>query len=126
MRVLTITGMAGGLTVLFGAPLGAALFALEILHRRGLQYYEALLPALIGSLFGYGVYVALDRSGDRAGLEVPHRSGHPTGVDLLAAVGLGLVAGLCPQGRVRGLVSRGVAAGVPVRAPVVCVPWWAA
>ena len=57
VRVLTITGMAGGLTVLFGAPLGAALFALEILHRRGLQYYEALLPALIGSLFGYGVYV---------------------------------------------------------------------
>lgn len=58
IRILTITGMAAGFTVLFGAPLGSAIFALEILHRRGLQYYEALLPAVLGSLCGYAVYVA--------------------------------------------------------------------
>src|SRR5207253_9280844 len=58
-RVLTITGMAAGFTALFGAPLGAAVFALEILHRRGLEYYEALLPAAVGSLSGYAVYVLL-------------------------------------------------------------------
>ncbi len=57
-RVLTITGMAAAFTVLFGAPLGAAVFALEILHRRGLEYYEALLPAVLGALCGYAVYVA--------------------------------------------------------------------
>lgn len=56
-RVLTITGMAAGFTVLFGAPLGAAIFALEILHRQGLEYYEALLPAILGSLCGYGMFV---------------------------------------------------------------------
>jgi H+/Cl- antiporter ClcA len=56
-RVLTITGMAAGFTVLFGAPFGAAIFALEILHRRGLEYYEALLPAVLGSLCGYAVYM---------------------------------------------------------------------
>jgi H+/Cl- antiporter ClcA len=55
-RVLTIAGMAAGFTVLFGAPLGSAIFALEMLHRRGLQYYEALLPAVLGSLAGYAVY----------------------------------------------------------------------
>jgi H+/Cl- antiporter ClcA len=55
-RILTVTGMAAGFTVLFGAPLGSAVFALEILHRRGLEYYEALLPAGIGSLTGYVVY----------------------------------------------------------------------
>jgi H+/Cl- antiporter ClcA len=54
-RTLTITGMAAGFTVLFGAPLGSAIFALEILHRRGLQYYEALMPAAAGSLAGFGV-----------------------------------------------------------------------
>jgi H+/Cl- antiporter ClcA len=48
LRVVTITGMAAGFTVLFGAPLGAAVFALEILHRKGLEYYEALLPAITG------------------------------------------------------------------------------
>src|SRR5580700_4650080 len=58
-RILTITGMAAGFTVLFGAPLGSAIFALEILHRRGLEYYEALLPAVLGSLSGYAVYMAI-------------------------------------------------------------------
>ena len=62
-RILTVTGMAAGFTVLFGAPLGSAVFALEILHRRGLEYYEALLPAGIGSLAGYVIYGLLTRFG---------------------------------------------------------------
>jgi chloride channel protein, CIC family len=62
-RILTITGMAAGFTVLFGAPLGSAVFALEILHRRGLEYYEALLPAVIGSLSGYVVNLIASNAG---------------------------------------------------------------
>ena len=62
-RILTITGMAAGFTVLFGAPLGSAVFALEILHRRGLQYYEALLPAVMGSLAGYVVNSVVSHAG---------------------------------------------------------------
>ncbi len=63
LRILTITGMAAAFTVLFGAPLGSAIFALEILHRRGLEYYEALMPALAGSLIGFVVYLGLDGAG---------------------------------------------------------------
>ncbi len=62
-RIVTIAGMAAGFTVLFGAPLGSAIFALEMLHRRGLQYYEALLPAVLGSLAGYAVYVIATGAG---------------------------------------------------------------
>jgi H+/Cl- antiporter ClcA len=62
-RILTITGMAAGFTVLFGAPLGSAVFALEILHRRGLEYYEALLPAVVGALSGYVVNVVVSHLG---------------------------------------------------------------
>ncbi len=62
-RILTITGMAAGFTVLFGAPLGSAVFALEILHRRGLQYYEALLPAVVGSACGYVVDILVSNRG---------------------------------------------------------------
>jgi H+/Cl- antiporter ClcA len=62
-RVLTITGMAAAFTVLFGAPIGSAIFALELLHRRGLQYYEALLPAILGSLAGYTIYAGLTGAG---------------------------------------------------------------
>lgn len=62
-RILTITGMAAAFTVLFGAPLGSAVFALEILHRRGLEYYEALMPALGGALIGLAVYLGLEQTG---------------------------------------------------------------
>jgi H+/Cl- antiporter ClcA len=55
--------MAAGFTVLFGAPLGSALFALEILHRGGLEYYEALVPAVAGSLIGYGGYAGATGAG---------------------------------------------------------------
>src|SRR5262249_8314236 len=41
----------------------AALFALEVLHRRGLQYYEALVPSLIGALAGYAMYIGLTGMG---------------------------------------------------------------
>src|SRR5689334_24395763 len=62
-RCVTIAGMAAAFTVLFGAPLGSALFALEILHRRGMQYAEALLPAIIGALAGYVSYVIVTDNG---------------------------------------------------------------
>jgi H+/Cl- antiporter ClcA len=63
LRVCTITGMAAGFTVLFGAPLASAVFALEILHRKGLEYYEALVPAVVGSAAGYVVFTACTRLG---------------------------------------------------------------
>lgn len=46
MLVATICGMASGLAAFFGEPVGGAIFALEVLHRHGLEYFEALLPAI--------------------------------------------------------------------------------
>ena len=63
VRVLTICGMASAFAVLFGAPLGSAVFALEILHRRGLEYYEALLPALGGGFVGFAIFTMLEGVG---------------------------------------------------------------
>src|SRR3954454_12126326 len=93
MRVLTITGMAAGFTVLFGAPLGSAIFALEILHRRGLEYYEALLPAVLGSLSGYAVYVCLTGVGLRPVWEFPP-VGNVRAVDIAWAVAAGVVGAI--------------------------------
>lgn len=70
-RILTITGMAAAFTVLFGAPLGSAVFALEILHRRGLEYYEALIPSLGGALIGFAVYLGLEQTGFGPVFELP-------------------------------------------------------
>jgi H+/Cl- antiporter ClcA len=93
-RILTIAGMAAAFTVLFGAPLGASLFALEILHRRGLQYHEALVPAIVGSLTGYGIYAVLVRADLAPIWHIPAAGGagslEPS--DLLLAIAAGAVA----------------------------------
>jgi H+/Cl- antiporter ClcA len=89
LRILTITGMAAGFTVLFGVPLGSAVFALEILHRRGLQYYEALLPSAIGALCGYAVYSVVRGVGLGPVWDFP--ASHPLEAsDLLVGVGAGV------------------------------------
>ena len=87
-RMLTISGMAAAFTVLFGAPIGAALFALEILHRRGLQYHEALLPAVVSSLVGYAVYVAASGLGLTPVWNFELES-EPVPLDLVWALGQG-------------------------------------
>jgi len=93
-RVLAICGMASAFAVLFGAPLGSAVFALEILHRRGLEYYEALLPALGGAFVGFAVFTVVEGVGHEPLIVLP--TPVPSGnVDLLwgglaAVVGAGL------------------------------------
>jgi H+/Cl- antiporter ClcA len=93
VRVVTITGMAAGFTVLFGAPLGAAVFACEILHRRGLEYYEALMPAVFGSLTGYGIYILITGVGLKPVWQLP-AAGAVHGGDLLWAVACGVVGAI--------------------------------
>ncbi len=64
LRTLSIAGMASGFTVLFGAPLGGAFFALEILHHEHVvEYYEAILPAIVSSCAGYLVFAAITHLG---------------------------------------------------------------
>ncbi|WP_421118320.1 chloride channel protein [Aquihabitans daechungensis] len=92
-RVIAITGMAAGFTVLFGAPLGSAVFALEILHRRGLEYYEALLPAAVGALCGYGVASAVAVVGIEPMWTFPAPA-HLVPADFALAIGAGVVGAL--------------------------------
>ena len=56
VRVLTFCGMSAALGAFFGAPIGAALFALEIPHRKGLEYYEAIAPAIISAIFSFAIF----------------------------------------------------------------------
>jgi H+/Cl- antiporter ClcA len=56
VRTLTFCGMGAALGAFFGAPLGGALFALEIPHRRGLEYYEALVPSILAALVAFLVF----------------------------------------------------------------------
>lgn len=56
VRVLTFCGMSAALGAFFGAPIGAALFALEIPHRRSLEYYEAVAPAVVSAILSFATF----------------------------------------------------------------------
>jgi|SRR4051794_5750959 H+/Cl- antiporter ClcA len=88
-RCLAIAGMAAAFAVLFGAPIGAAFFALEILHRRGMQYHEALVPALIGALSGYACSMILTGAGVKPVWTIPAVDSIHA-VDFLWAIGAGV------------------------------------
>ncbi len=60
LRSLSIAGMASGFTALFGAPLGGSLFSLEILHHKhAVEYYKAIIPALVASCFSYIIFAII-------------------------------------------------------------------
>ncbi|KGF72024.1 hypothetical protein DO97_13440 [Neosynechococcus sphagnicola sy1] len=55
-RVFTLCGMSAAFGAFFGTPLGSTLLALEIPHRWGLEYYEALIPTLIAAIGGFAIF----------------------------------------------------------------------
>lgn len=64
VRSMSLAAMAAGFTALFGAPLGGAMFALEILHHQHIvEYYEALMPAIVSSCASYLVFAAITHLG---------------------------------------------------------------
>jgi len=73
LRSMSLAAMAAGFTALFGAPLGGAVFALEILHHQHIvEYYEALLPAIVASCFSYLVFAGITKLGIAPTWHFPH------------------------------------------------------
>jgi len=55
-RILVLAGAAGGIGAIFQAPLGAALFAPEVLYRETDFEYESILSCVIWLIMAYAVY----------------------------------------------------------------------
>ena len=58
-KTLIMAGMSGCFSALFGTPLTAAIFPLEVVHV-GYMEYAALLPCAIASLVGHSVAIAMN------------------------------------------------------------------
>ncbi len=55
-RLLVVTGVAAGIGSIFQAPLGGALFAVEVLYRAPEFEFEAIIPSFIASIVAYTMY----------------------------------------------------------------------
>lgn len=58
-RTLVVAGMAAGIGGMFRAPLGGALFAIEVLYSENEFESEALIPSVIASIVSYVVNCSL-------------------------------------------------------------------
>ncbi len=57
-RTITMCGMAAGFSALFGTPLAATIFSLEVVSV-GVMYHAALFPCILASLIAHGVALSL-------------------------------------------------------------------
>ena len=53
-RIITMCGMSAAFSALFGTPLTAAVFSMEVVSV-GVMYYAAIVPCLLSALIGVGV-----------------------------------------------------------------------
>ena len=63
-HVIVMCGMSAAFAALFGTPMAAAIFSLEVISV-GVMYYTALMPCLIASLMAAGVAGALGIHAER-------------------------------------------------------------
>ncbi|WP_394823717.1 chloride channel protein [Pendulispora albinea] len=56
-RILLVAGTAAGMAAVFRTPLGAALLAVEVLHRDDFES-DAVVPAVLSSVVSYSVFIS--------------------------------------------------------------------
>lgn len=68
-RVLLLSGASAGIGAMFSAPLGAALFAPEVLYRKPEYEGDAIIPCILASIVAYTTKTSLQ--GDHRPIPIP-------------------------------------------------------
>ncbi len=58
-RMLMMAGAAGGIGAIFRAPLGGALFAIEVLYASTAAEFSAVVPCVVSSVIAYSVFAGI-------------------------------------------------------------------
>ncbi len=98
-RITVASGIGSGIGAIFGAPLGGAVLATEILYRDDFEV-EALLPAFIASIVGYAVWGSIEGFGPLFGYVGNYHLTSATPLLWFGAIGIvgGLVGLLYAKG----------------------------
>lgn len=86
MNIMIMCGMSGAFSALFGTPMAAAIFSMEVISV-GVMYYAALVPCVIASLVALSIAKALGVHGEQFFIEyMPKFSLMPAAKIMLLAV----------------------------------------
>ena len=88
MNLITLCGMSGVFTALFGTPLTATFFSLEVISV-GVIHYSGLMPCIVSSLSAFGISLLLGAE------PVKFSLGFVPGLSLPAVMETGVLALLC-------------------------------
>jgi H+/Cl- antiporter ClcA len=98
-RIAVATGIGAGIGAIFGAPLGGAVLASEILYRDDFDP-AALLPCFIASSVSYAIFGSVEGFGPLFGYVGSYRFGDPAQLGWFALIGVlgGLIGLLYAKG----------------------------
>lgn len=111
-RILLVSGMGAGVGSIFRAPLGGAIFSVEVLYKRDFEV-EALLPAFVSSVVGFGIYSLY--GGTRPVFNIPPQDPPLDPPSLLIYASLGALCGLLARAYVK--IFYGIRSGLFDRIP---------
>ena len=97
LPLATLCGMSGVFAALFGTPLTATVFALEVISV-GVLYYAGLLPCITASLTGYYIATLMGVAPTRFAVAMPELNWPTLGLVTALAVGCALVSILFCRG----------------------------
>jgi H+/Cl- antiporter ClcA len=90
----SLSAISGFFGAFLASPFGGALIFIEITLEKGIMTWKAILPSIVAATTGFAVYFLLSGSFISGMFTLPVQEGFRD-IDLLYAIGLGLLGGAC-------------------------------
>ncbi|MCG8554838.1 MAG: chloride channel protein [Proteobacteria bacterium] len=116
-RILVVAGAAAGTGAIFRTPLGAALYAVEVLYRDDFES-DAIVPCILASVTGYSIFTAVFGQGHLFSTDAAYVF-LPAALPLFAVMAIGLSIYALAFVTFKGFMQRQVFARLRL------VPMWA-